>query len=350
MGVVKSTAKRTTCRGALVVYPDTGIERATIRETCGSSECRRLVTEDATDFLEGADKISIEFVILRVPCLLLVPEGHIVLVRLHVVVVAEVLVGHLCSLVVELLHAREDVLVERTLPVGEGIASQLRALEVHLYLFQQSVGRSEEPEAGIVGFEVFFLAALEGHHRVGWLSAVTCMYFLEIDGFCHESASDRLVNSLIYIFYVVSVCFFHTFEFPFGDDLPLGTADIGYCTFEYGSLATIDILDALLVCNLPIIVRRTVALADDTAEVAALTGVELAVSLAWHLLTTVGNAHPAVVAHRREHRAGHEVGLGLLLHVIARHSPAGVKRNGGHGEIPALAEPSAATLTAVLNA
>ena len=238
---------------------------------------------------------------MRVPCLLLILEWYIPFIRLYVVVVVEVLEGHFRTLVVKLPHTREHVLVERTLPVGEDIASQLRALEVHLYLFQQSVGRGEVAVAGVVGLEVFFLTALEGHHRVGCLSTVTCPYFPEIDGFRRESASDRLVNSLIYIFYVVSVCFFHTFEFPFRNDLTAGSRGIGSHTFQYGTFTSIGVLNTLLVGNLPIIVRRTVALADDTAEVSALTGIELSVSLAWHLLASVGYAHFAVIPHGRKH-------------------------------------------------
>ena len=46
---------------------------------------------------------------------------------------------------------------------------------------------------------------------MGLLSAVTCMYFLEIDGFCHEPPSDRLVCGLIDVLDVVAMSLLHTF-------------------------------------------------------------------------------------------------------------------------------------------
>ncbi len=73
--------------------------------------------------------------------------------------------------------------------------------------------------------------------------------------------------------------FLDTFQLPFGNHLTGIARSIGDIALYNSSVTAIDVLDTLLVCNLPIIVGRTVTLADDTAEITALAGVELAVSL-----------------------------------------------------------------------
>ena len=183
-------------------------------------------------------------------------KWYIPFVGLYVVIVVEVLVGYLCSRIIKVFNTCEDVLMESTFLVGKGIASEYGTLEVDYYLLQQPVGRGEESKACIVGLEMFFFRSLKSNYGMGLLSAVTCMDFLEINGFRHESATNRFVGCLIDIFYIVTVCLFHTFELPLRDDFTLGTADIGNSTFEYGSLTTIDVLDALLVGHFPSIVGR----------------------------------------------------------------------------------------------
>ena len=95
--------------------------------------------------------------------------------------------------------------------------------------------------------------------------------------------------------------FLDTFQLPFGNHLTGIARSIGDIALYNSSVTAIDVLDTLLVCNLPIIVGRTVTLADDTAEITALAGVELAVSLSVHLLATVCDSHLSVVIHSGEH-------------------------------------------------
>ena len=125
---------------------------------------------------------------------------------------------------------------------------------------------------------------------------------------------------------------------------------IGNDSFQNCALTAVGVFHTLLVGYLPIIVRRAVALADNTTKVTTLTDVELAICLAIHLLSTMCHAHRAVFIHRGEHRARDQVGLGFLGTVISGNTPASIQRNGRNGEIPALTEPSTATLTAVLYA
>ena len=136
---------------------------------------------------------------------------------------------------------------------------------------------------------------------MGCLSAITGTYFLKINGFCHKSTTNRFVGCLIDVFDIITVCFFHTFELPFGNHLTALTACIGDGTFENGTFSTINIFDSLFVGYFPSIVGRRITLADDTAEVSSLTGIELSVGLPCHLLTTVGNTHFAVIPHGRKH-------------------------------------------------
>ena len=185
---------------------------------------------------------------------------------------------------------------------------------------------------------------------MGCLSTISGTYFLKINGFCHKSTTNRFVGCLIDVFDIITVCFFHTFEFPLRDNLACVAAKVCYCAFEDCSFTAIDVLDALLVGNLPIIVRRTVALADDTAEVSALTGIELAVSLARHLLTTVGNAHLAVVTHRGKHRTRHQISFGFFTCIVSWNTPASIQRNRRNREIPTLSKPSTTAFTTVLYA
>ena len=85
----------------------------------------------------------------------------------------------------------------------------------------------------------------------------------EIDGLCHQSSAYRLVSSRVLILYPVPVCLDNLFEFPFGYHLTCVSGDVGNSALEHGPLAAIGIYHALLVCHFPIIVLRTVALADD---------------------------------------------------------------------------------------
>ena len=148
---------------------------------------------------------------MRIPYFLFFLKRHIPLSSLYIIIIVKFLIRHFCTFVVELLYTRKHIFVERTLAIGKGITAERTSLEVHLYLFQQSVGRGEVAVAGVVGLEVFFLTALECYHGMGLLSAVTCMYFLEIDGFCHEPPSDRLVCGLIDVLDVVAMSLLHTF-------------------------------------------------------------------------------------------------------------------------------------------
>lgn len=95
----------------------------------------------------------------------------------------------------------------------------------------------------------------------------------------------------------------HAAQLPFRDYLVCVAVDVGYCAFENGTLAAVGVYHALFVGDLPVIVGRAVALADDAREVATLTGVELPVGFAGDTVSTVGDAHRTVVVHSREHRA-----------------------------------------------
>ena len=200
---------------------------------------------------------------MGVPLFFTVLKWHIALVSLHVIIVVKILVGNFCAFVIELLDAREHVFVERPLTVGKGIAAERISLEVHGHFLQQTVGRGEEPEAGVVGPQPLFLAALEDHHGMRSLSAVAGTRFLKINGFCHKSATNRLVGCLVYILDIITMCFLHTLEFPLGNDFAAVPSGIGNRALEHCSLAAVGIYHALLVGHFPIIVGRTVALADD---------------------------------------------------------------------------------------
>ena len=134
-----------------------------------------------------------------------------------------------------------------------------------------------------------------------FLSCITCVNLLQICRLGLQAATHILIHDVIHIFYIVTVEFLDTFQLPFGNHLTGTARSIGDIALYNSSVTAIDVLDTLLVCNLPIIVGRTVTLADDTAEITALAGVELAVSLSVHLLATVCDSHLSVVVHGGEH-------------------------------------------------
>ena len=134
-------------------------------------------------------------------------------------------------------------------------------------------------------------------------SAVACMHFLEVDGFCHNSTTNGFINCFIDVLYIISVSFLYALELPFRDNFMGIARSIGNDSFQNCALTAVGVFHTLLVGYLPIIVRRVVALADNTTKVTTLTGVELAIYLAIHLLSTMCHAHRAVFIHRGEHRA-----------------------------------------------
>ncbi len=86
----------------------------------------------------------------------------------------------------------------------------------------------------------------------------------EIDGLCHQSATNRLVGCRVLVLYPVAVCFYNLLELPFGNHLACVASDVGNRALDHCALATIGINHALLVGHFPIIVGRTVALTDDS--------------------------------------------------------------------------------------
>ena len=185
---------------------------------------------------------------------------------------------------------------------------------------------------------------------MGCLSAITGTYFLKINGFCHKSTTNRFVGCLIDVFDIITVCFFHTFELPFGNHLTALTACIGDGTFENGTFSTINIFDSLFVGYFPSIVGRRITLSDNTAEVSSLPSVELSVRFSVHLLTTVSHTHLAVVTHRGKHRTRHQISFGFFTCIVSWNTPASIQRNRRNREIPTLSKPSTTAFTTVLYA
>ena len=238
---------------------------------------------------------------MGVPFLGIVLERNISLFSLHIIIIVEVLESHFLSCVVILSDTCEHFLVECTFLVVKGIAAQGLALEIHGHFLQQLVGGGEESIAGIVGLYLLYLVAIKEYNGVRFLSCITCVNLLQICSLGLQAATHILIHDVIHIFYIVTVEFLDTFQLPFGNHLTGTARSIGDIALYNSSVTTIDVLDTLLVCNLPIIVGRTVTLADDTAEITALAGVELAVSLSVHLLATVCDSHLSVVVHGGEH-------------------------------------------------
>ncbi len=92
---------------------------------------------------------------------------------------------------------------------------------------------------------------------------------------------------------------------------------------------------ALLVSDLPPVVRRLVAVPDDPLEPALDAGVE-------HLLRST-RLEFAAVCHRGELLSVQHVRLGFLGAVVARHAPPGVHRDRRRAHVPANAGPAVAS-------
>ena len=287
---------------------------------------------------------------MRVPRFLTVLEGNISLVGLHVVVVAELLERHLLPVRVQVAHTGEQFTVERTVPVLKSIASEHVSPEVHRHFLQQAVGRGQIAVAGIVGLHLSGLAAFKRHDGMGLLSCISGTHLFQVERLGFQAAADILIGCLIHIFHEVAVRFLHPAQFPLGNHLTGIAGNICERAFQNGTFTAIGVFHTLLVGDFPVIVCRAAALADDTAEVSSLTGIELPVCLAGYLVSTVGHTHLSLVVHGREHGTGEQVGFRLAGHVIARHAPSGVQRNGRYGKTPSFTEPAAAALAAVLDA
>ena len=133
------------------------------------------------------------------------------------------------------------------------------------------------------------------------LSGIARTYFFQVNGLCLQSSAYILVGRLIYIFYIVAVGFLHTCEFPFGYYISGHPINICDCTFQDSTIASIGIFRSLPVSYFPVVVCRGVSLTDYSAEVTSLTGIELSVCFANHLIPTVRDAHISVVVHGGEH-------------------------------------------------
>ena len=238
---------------------------------------------------------------MGVPFFGIILERNITLVCLYVIIVVEVLEGDLLAVVVILSDTSEHFLVECTFLIVEGIAAQGLALEIHGHFLQQLVGGGEESIAGIVGLYLLYLVAIKEYNGVRFLSCITCVNLLQICSLGLQAATHILIHDVIHIFYIVTVEFLDTFQLPFGNHLTGIARSIGDIALYNRSVTAIDVLDTLLVCNLPIIVGRVVTLADDAAEITSLAGVELAIRLSVHLLATVCDSHLSVVIHGGEH-------------------------------------------------
>ena len=162
---------------------------------------------------------------------------------------------------------------------------------------------------------------------------------LQIDGLGRHAASDILIPFLILVLHVVAVCLLDTTQPPFGD---------APCAVEKpGVLAAAEgIFHAVAVGYHPIIAGRTAAFANDSAEVASLTGIELAVGNSLHRRVAVCHRQLLPVRHG-EHRAVEQVGLCFHGSVIAGNAPTGIHGDGGYGQVPSLPQPTAATVTVV---
>ena len=85
----------------------------------------------------------------------------------------------------------------------------------------------------------------------------------KIDGLCHQSSAHRLVGHRVLVLYPVAVCLDNPLELPFGNHLARIAGEVGNRALEHGTLTAVGIYHTLLVGHFPVVVRRTVALADD---------------------------------------------------------------------------------------
>ena len=144
----------------------------------------------------------------------------------------------------------------------------------------------------------------------------------------------------------------HLSELPFCRHGALTACSIGKGSFEVAVsvvAAAVCIDGAVVVGHLPIIVRKGVSHADDSAEVTATSCIEPAVFRSWHVGSTVGRRQ-AVVRLEAEHLTIEQIGLRLVVWVIAWHTPTCVHGDGRYGQVPSLAAEAAAAVAAVLQA
>ena len=68
---------------------------------------------------------------MGIPLLSAVLKRHIPLSSLYIIIIVKILIRYFCTFVVELLHTRKHIFVERTLAIGKGITAERTSLEVH---------------------------------------------------------------------------------------------------------------------------------------------------------------------------------------------------------------------------